>query len=63
MSCTGIFIITSCNWTEEELINVFQNLFTKYYTIPTPSFKFGGKIGNLLFNCIHYLNHIRNEKL
>uniref|UniRef100_A0A1A9VU02 Protein-lysine N-methyltransferase n=1 Tax=Glossina austeni TaxID=7395 RepID=A0A1A9VU02_GLOAU len=51
-SCNGIFIITSCNWTEEELINAFQNLFTKYCTIPTPSFKFGGKIGNVVTSIV-----------
>ncbi|KAI9581330.1 EEF1A lysine methyltransferase 2 [Glossina fuscipes] len=52
MGCNGIFIITSCNWTEEELIKAFQNLFTKYCTIPTPSFKFGGTIGNVVTSIV-----------
>lgn len=40
------FIITSCNFTEEELVTSFAEHFIKFEAIPTPSFKFGGKEGN-----------------
>lgn len=40
------FIITSCNFTEEELVESFSEYFIKFETIPTPSFQFGGKQGN-----------------
>jgi hypothetical protein len=40
------FIITSCNFTEDELIESFAEYFVKFETIPTPSFQFGGKKGN-----------------
>lgn len=40
------FIITSCNFTEEELVESFSEYFIKLETIPTPSFQFGGKQGN-----------------
>lgn len=41
-----LFIITSCNFTEDELIESFSAHFTKFETIPTPAFQFGGKKGN-----------------
>lgn len=41
-----LFIITSCNFTENELIESFSEHFLKFETIPTPSFQFGGKQGN-----------------
>ncbi|KAK9509362.1 hypothetical protein O3M35_006697 [Rhynocoris fuscipes] len=51
--CTdGLFIITSCNWTEGELIKHFESDFTHYQTIPTPSFKFGGKVGNVVTSLV-----------
>lgn len=40
------FIITSCNFTEEELIESFKEVFIKFQLIPSPSFQFGGKKGN-----------------
>lgn len=40
------FIITSCNFTEEELIKSFSGYFVKFETIPTPAFQYGGKKGN-----------------
>ncbi|XP_013383896.1 EEF1A lysine methyltransferase 2-like [Lingula anatina] len=43
---TGLFIITSCNWTKEELLKLFDTAFTLVDAIPTPVFKFGGKTGN-----------------
>lgn len=47
----GFFLITSCNWTEEELIRWFikspdvGGLFEVYRKIEYPSFSFGGQKG------------------
>lgn len=41
-----LFIITSCNFTEEELLTSFSDSFIKFETIPTPTIQFGGKQGN-----------------
>ncbi|XP_037941856.1 EEF1A lysine methyltransferase 2 [Teleopsis dalmanni] len=48
----SLFIITSCNWTEDELILSFVDKFLKKCTIPTPSFKFGGKVGNVVTSMV-----------
>ncbi|XP_064536567.1 EEF1A lysine methyltransferase 2 [Drosophila montana] len=48
----SLFIITSCNWTEDELLQSFEHLFVKYCTIPTPTFKFGGKVGNVVTSVV-----------
>merc|ERR1712004_51299 len=42
----GLFIITSCNFTEEELISHFTPDFTFTDKIKVPTFMFGGKTGN-----------------
>lgn len=42
----GLFIITSCNWTRDELIKQFCDNFELVHQIPTPMFKFGGRVGN-----------------
>ncbi|XP_058507532.1 EEF1A lysine methyltransferase 2 [Solea solea] len=42
----GIFAITSCNWTKEQLLNRFSEGFQFVQELPTPSFQFGGKMGN-----------------
>ncbi|XP_014256508.1 EEF1A lysine methyltransferase 2 [Cimex lectularius] len=44
----GLLIITSCNWTAAEIIKHFNAEFKHKHTIPTPSFKFGGKVGNVV---------------
>lgn len=44
----GLFILTSCNWTEDELLRSFTGRFIIYKTIPTPTFKFGGKTGSVI---------------
>ncbi|EDW00602.1 EEF1A lysine methyltransferase 2 [Drosophila grimshawi] len=46
------FIITSCNWTEDELLQSFEHLFERHCTIPTPTFKFGGKVGNVVTSVV-----------
>ncbi|KAI8118263.1 hypothetical protein FF38_04263 [Lucilia cuprina] len=52
MNETSIFIITSCNWTEEELIISFKGKFEKLCSIPTPSFKFAGKVGSVVTSIV-----------
>ncbi|XP_054578307.1 EEF1A lysine methyltransferase 2-like [Eptesicus fuscus] len=44
----GFFLITSCNWTKEELLNEFQfhEGFELFEVWPTPTFSFGGRSGN-----------------
>ncbi|OAV87249.1 hypothetical protein PTTG_00577 [Puccinia triticina 1-1 BBBD Race 1] len=47
----GIFLITSCNWTEEELIQKFvsPNIGFKFHSkIPRASFSFGGSKGSTI---------------
>lgn len=52
LSPPGIFIITSCNWTKEELLTHFTPKFALVDSIPTPSFQFGGKTGNLITSVV-----------
>ncbi|KAI0213165.1 EEF1A lysine methyltransferase 2 [Lamellibrachia satsuma] len=42
----GLLVITSCNWTQEELMHQFESSFTLLQKIPTPTFNFGGQTGN-----------------
>lgn len=44
----GLFVIASCNWTQEELEGHFVERFQLFSAIPTPQFKFGGKVGNVV---------------
>eukprot|EP00095_Tigriopus_kingsejongensis_P010569 maker-scaffold1137_size60140-snap-gene-0.15 protein:Tk10569 transcript:maker-scaffold1137_size60140-snap-gene-0.15-mRNA-1 annotation:"methyltransferase like 10 isoform x2" len=48
----GYLIITSCNWTQEELVDHFQKRFSLIHSIPTPQFKFGGKTGNMVTSLV-----------
>ncbi|XP_049884369.1 EEF1A lysine methyltransferase 2 [Pectinophora gossypiella] len=48
----GIFIITSCNWTEDELAKHFSEKLTLRCVIPTPQFKFGGKTGSMVSSVV-----------
>lgn len=48
----GSLIITSCNWTEEELIAAFDGYFIKSAVIPSPSFMFGGKVGSVVTSLV-----------
>jgi SAM-dependent methyltransferase len=41
----GLFIITSCNFTEDELTKSFSEYFDKFEVIPSQTFQFGGKVG------------------
>ncbi|XP_069679080.1 EEF1A lysine methyltransferase 2 isoform X2 [Periplaneta americana] len=48
----GLLVITSCNWTEKELVSHFDNNFSLLSVIPTPTFQFGGKTGNLISSLV-----------
>ncbi|XP_063611517.1 EEF1A lysine methyltransferase 2-like isoform X1 [Penaeus indicus] len=48
----GLFIITSCNWTEEELISHVSDYFSVDEVIPTPTFSFGGKVGSVVTSIV-----------
>ncbi|KAJ8250303.1 hypothetical protein COCON_G00222250 [Conger conger] len=53
----GLFVITSCNWTKEQLLHFFKQEFEFHQELPTPSFMFGGKTGHsvtaLVFKRLH----------
>ncbi|XP_069755830.1 EEF1A lysine methyltransferase 2 isoform X2 [Narcine bancroftii] len=42
----GLFLITSCNWTKEELVNHFSEGLELQEELSTPKFQFGGKTGS-----------------
>ncbi|XP_025422837.1 EEF1A lysine methyltransferase 2 [Sipha flava] len=44
----GKLLIISCNWTQLELNEQFNDSFQIIHIIPTPSFQFGGAVGNTL---------------
>ncbi|KAI9318483.1 S-adenosyl-L-methionine-dependent methyltransferase [Dichotomocladium elegans] len=51
MQSDGIFLITSCNWTMDELISIFQKpvfpIDFKYHShVKYPTFSFGGQTGS-----------------
>ncbi|XP_042857496.1 EEF1A lysine methyltransferase 2-like [Penaeus japonicus] len=48
----GLFIITSCNWTEEEIISHVSDYFEVEEVIPTPTFSFGGKVGSVVTSIV-----------
>merc|ERR1711860_372027 len=58
----GLFAVTSCNWTFEELKQHFcdnhneDETFEVFSKIPTPSFKFGGVVRNQVTSVILKLN-------
>ncbi|XP_045456161.1 EEF1A lysine methyltransferase 2 [Melitaea cinxia] len=52
----GIFVITSCNWTESELLKHFQEKLKLKCVIPTPQFKFGGKVGSVVSSMVFEKN-------
>ncbi|XP_034292305.1 EEF1A lysine methyltransferase 2 isoform X2 [Pantherophis guttatus] len=41
----GFFLITSCNWTKEELCKQFEEGFLLLEELSTPTFYFGGRTG------------------
>ncbi|XP_068597378.1 EEF1A lysine methyltransferase 2 isoform X2 [Brachionichthys hirsutus] len=48
----GLFAITSCNWTKEQLLEKLSEGFEFEQELPTPSFQFGGKTGNTVTTLI-----------
>lgn len=46
MENDGYFVITSCNWTKNELEEHFHQRFELLNVIPTPQFQFGGCVGS-----------------
>lgn len=55
---TGCLILTSCNWTKDELMEQFKNYFELQYVIPTPEFKFGGKVGSVVTIVVFKWKHL-----
>lgn len=53
---TGLFCITSCNWTIDELRNLFSEFFVFKEIIPSPQFSFGGKLGQTVSTVLFELN-------
>lgn len=52
MEADGLFIITSCNFTEDELLEGFAGTFIKHALIPTQVFRFGGKTGSVVTSIV-----------
>lgn len=52
MEDDSYFIITSCNWTEDELKVSFEDFFNLVYIIPSPQFRFGGKVGSVVSSAV-----------
>ncbi len=48
----GLFVITSCNWTEDELKSHFGGSFAVKKVLPTPKFTFGGVEGNMVTSIV-----------
>ncbi len=46
----GMLLITSCNWTEDELMDIFtrNSLFSFHSRVKYPSYKFGGQTGQTI---------------
>lgn len=44
----GLLILSSCNWTEIELVTALKGKFEKFKMIPTPTFRFGGSEGSVV---------------
>ncbi|CEP15858.1 hypothetical protein [Parasitella parasitica] len=48
MGPNSLFLITSCNWTEEELIKNFSGYLTHHSSVKYPVFQFGGMKGSTI---------------
>nr|XP_022301820.1 EEF1A lysine methyltransferase 2-like [Crassostrea virginica] len=51
----GLFVITSCNWTKEQLLQFWETDFQLYKVIPTPTFQFGGQKGSTVTSLVFTL--------
>ncbi|KAG0230434.1 hypothetical protein BGW41_002537 [Actinomortierella wolfii] len=52
MQDDGRLLITSCNWTQEELIRRFSHVFEYDSHIRYPTFKFGGVVGQTISSVV-----------
>ncbi|RVE47165.1 hypothetical protein evm_008133 [Chilo suppressalis] len=52
LDSNGLFVITSCNWTDQELIKQFSEKLKLKCVIPTPQYKFGGKVGSVVSSVV-----------
>lgn len=52
MTPNSLLVLTSCNWTKEQLMAFFSSDFKLYEQIPTPTFQFGGQTGNSVTSLI-----------
>jgi hypothetical protein len=50
------FIITSCNWTKDELVQLFGPEFKVEHQIDHPSFNFGGSSGQVVTTLVFRRN-------
>ncbi|KAJ2128228.1 Protein-lysine N-methyltransferase efm4 [Coemansia sp. RSA 921] len=41
----GVFLITSCNWTEDELVRRFKDHLELFDRVKHTTFAFGGAVG------------------
>ncbi|KAF9162132.1 hypothetical protein DFQ26_003845 [Actinomortierella ambigua] len=57
MQDDGRLLITSCNWTQEELIRRFAHVFEYDSYIRYPTFKFGGVVGQTISSVIFKKKH------
>ncbi|CAL1673997.1 unnamed protein product [Lasius platythorax] len=48
----GYLVLTSCNWTKEELVKHFTSHFELENQLPTDTFQFGGQTGNTVIQLI-----------
>lgn len=48
----GLFILTSCNWTQAELLDHLGSYFNHLESIAAPQFSFGGKVGSTVTTLI-----------
>lgn len=46
MNMESVFLVTSCNWTRDELVHCFQRDMVCISSIKYPEFEFGGKRGS-----------------
>uniref|UniRef100_H0XWY0 EEF1A lysine methyltransferase 2 n=1 Tax=Otolemur garnettii TaxID=30611 RepID=H0XWY0_OTOGA len=53
----GFFLITSCNWTKEGLLNEFSEGSEFFKELPTPTFIFGGRSGNSVAALVFQKTH------
>nr|XP_012147805.1 PREDICTED: protein-lysine N-methyltransferase Mettl10 isoform X3 [Megachile rotundata] len=44
----GYLVLTSCNWTKEEIEKHFENYFVIRNVLPSDTFRFGGQCGNTI---------------